>query len=356
MLSVVSEVCGLHAQVMSSAELTLWARVEGLRRDSLGTALWHDRSLVKMWAMRGTLHVFRASEHPLWQAALSTNAHFPSRAWARYFGITLPEMERLIATVGEVLDDRVLTRHELAEEIARRHRSRKFDAALRESWGGFLKPASYQGLLCFGPSDGQRVRFANPRSWLGIERPPPEPEEALDTVVRHFLAANGPSSTEEIARWWGRMSPTAVGKRVRSLGDVVAFDLEGTLAWALAGHADAISAAEPTRSVRLLPTFDQYVIGATKHSHELMPGAFRERVHRQAGWVSPVLVVDGLIEGVWNHAKKGKRLSVAIEPFRKQPAWVRKGAEAEAELLAGYLGAELELSWSRLMANDPLGG
>jgi Winged helix DNA-binding domain len=345
MLSVVSELCGLHAQVMSSAELMLWARVDGLRRDALGTALWRDRTLVKMWAMRGTLHVFRASEHALWQAALSTYAHFPSRAWARYFGITMPEMERLIATVGEVLDGRVLTREELAEEIAQRHRSRKFDAALRESWGGFLKPASYQGLLCFGPSDGQRVRFANPRAWLGIEESRADPQEALVTVIRHFLAANGPASNGEIARWWGRMSPTAVGKLVGSLDDVVAFDVQGTPGWALARHADAIADAGPARSVRLLPTFDQYVIGATSHSRELMPGAFRERVHRQAGWVSPVLLVDGRIEGVWSHARKDKRLAVGIEPFRKQPVWVRKGAEAEAERLAAFLGSSLDLTW-----------
>ena len=75
-------------------------------------------------------------------AALSTYAHFPSQSWARYFGITLAEMERLTESVGETLDGRVLTREELAKELARRHRSRKFDAALRESWGGFLKPAS----------------------------------------------------------------------------------------------------------------------------------------------------------------------------------------------------------------------
>jgi uncharacterized protein YcaQ len=346
MLAVVSALCGLHAHVMSSAELMLWTRVEGLRRDSLGMALWRDRTLVKMWAMRGTLHVFRSSEHPLWQAALSTYAHVPSQSWARYFGIALPEMERLTQTVGEALDGRVLTREELAEELARRHRSRKFDAALRESWGGFLKPASYQGLLCFGPSDGQRVRFANPKTWLALDAPAPEPQEALATVIRHFLAAHGPASNEEIARWWGRMSPSAVGKLVASFDDVVAFNVDGTPAWALAGHADAIASAEPARSVRLLPTFDQYVIGTTKHSHELMPGEFRDRVHRQAGWVSPVLLVDGLIEGVWGHTRKGSRVAVAIEPFRRQSAWVRKGAEEEAERLATFLGGPLELTWT----------
>jgi hypothetical protein len=53
MLEVAAAICGLHAQLMSSAELTLWARVAGLEPDAVQRALWNDRSLVKTWAMRG---------------------------------------------------------------------------------------------------------------------------------------------------------------------------------------------------------------------------------------------------------------------------------------------------------------
>ena len=66
MLNVASELCGLHAQVMSSAELTLWARVEGLGPEAVKKALWKDRSLVKLWAMRGTLHLLTAADYPMW--------------------------------------------------------------------------------------------------------------------------------------------------------------------------------------------------------------------------------------------------------------------------------------------------
>jgi hypothetical protein len=73
LLAVASRLCGLHAQVMSSAELTVWARVEGLDREAVRRALWEDRTLVKTWAMRGTLHLLPASELPLWHAALGTS-------------------------------------------------------------------------------------------------------------------------------------------------------------------------------------------------------------------------------------------------------------------------------------------
>src|SRR6516165_4113141 len=90
MLAVASRLCGLHAQVMSSAELTVWARVEGLDRRAVQRALWEDRTLVKTWAMRGTLHLLPASELPLWHAALATNPRWLKPVtWKRIFGITM---------------------------------------------------------------------------------------------------------------------------------------------------------------------------------------------------------------------------------------------------------------------------
>jgi len=344
---VASELCGLHAQVMSSADLTLWARIDGLHAGDLADALWEKRSLVKIWAMRGTLHVFPASEHPLWSSALRTFMQGHLDSWARHYGVSSREMERLLATIGELLQGAGLTREELAAAVRAKSRSKRYDGALRHSWGGILKPASYQGSLCFAPSDGPRVRFTDPRSWLGVDGDGPEPEDARREVFRRFLTTYGPASRDEVARWWGAMSPARTEGVIRTLGEeVVTLDVEGTPSWALARHADEIRSATPSRSVRLLPGFDQYVIGSTKHSDRLMPGDHRARVHRQAGWVSPVLAVDGMIEGVWSWARKGSRLAVTLEPFRKQPSWVRTAAEAEAERLATFLGTDLALSWS----------
>src|SRR5579884_2294460 len=93
MLAVARRICGLHAQVMSSAQLSLWARVEDLDRCWLQRALWQDRTLVKTWAMRGTLHLLPADEFPLWQAALSTSPRYlRPAAWEKYFGITLADL------------------------------------------------------------------------------------------------------------------------------------------------------------------------------------------------------------------------------------------------------------------------
>src|SRR5665809_133645 len=71
-LDVVAEIGCLHAQLMSSAELSLWARVDKINRNDVEKWLWTDRRLVKSWAMRGTLHLLKSDEYPLWQAGLGT--------------------------------------------------------------------------------------------------------------------------------------------------------------------------------------------------------------------------------------------------------------------------------------------
>ncbi len=68
MLAVASQVCGIQAQVMSAAALSLWARVQNLKPDDVEMALWQDRTLVKTWAMRGTLRLLVADDLPLYVA------------------------------------------------------------------------------------------------------------------------------------------------------------------------------------------------------------------------------------------------------------------------------------------------
>jgi hypothetical protein len=184
MLRVAGEICGLHAQVLSSAELSLWARVDQFAPAAVERALWSEGSLVKTWAMRGTLHLLPRAELPLFFGALSTYTHFLKQHWLKYFGVTRDELEEVIAALAQTLPGRVLTREELAAEVARWTGSSKFGTVLRQSWGVMLKPAAFRGQLCFAESEGQRVRFTHPGAveLLGGE-------EALCEMARRYLAA-----------------------------------------------------------------------------------------------------------------------------------------------------------------------
>jgi hypothetical protein len=166
-LGVVREICGLHAQVMSSAELTLWARVEDLEPEAVREALWERRSLAKTWAMRGTLHLLPSDELPTWVAAQGVlKPRYHAASWQRYFGLTREEAEAMLAAIAEALDGRMLTREELAQEVGRLLGSEELGGKLRDRFGALLKPSAFKGDLLFAPSVGRNVRFAQPDWWL----------------------------------------------------------------------------------------------------------------------------------------------------------------------------------------------
>jgi winged helix DNA-binding protein len=347
MLRVASQLCGLHAQVLSSAALMVWARVEALDQGAVQRALWADRTLVKTWAMRGTLHLLPTDDLPLWHAALSTSRRYRKAGLWRRFGLTLEELDRLTEAIGSALDGSLMTREELARKVGHITGSAKFAKHLAfGSWGTILKPAAMTGRLCFAPSTGQRVCFTHPASWLSALTPPIDAQAATEMVTRRFLAAYGPATYHDLARWWGGGSIVTARQWIAALGEeVLPVEVEGAQAWML--RADARKARELPlqRSVRLIPSFDQYIIGASLHAEHLLVGAARSRVYRPQGWISPVLLVNGFMQGVWRHEVKGSRVEVTIQSFLRVPAWVRRGAEEEAERLATLLGCNLRLTW-----------
>jgi hypothetical protein len=346
-LDVVSDIAGLHAQVASCAELTLWARVDGLKRGDVDALLWKRRRLVKTWAMRGTLHLLPAAELPRYVGALARlrpRHHVP--AWLRHHGLEREQAEAMLAAIADALRGAELTREELAAAVAERTGAPALAAKLKGGFGDLLKPAAFTGDLCFAPSDGQRVRFTRPADWLGGWEPV-EGEEAARTIVRTYLHAYGPAAREQFQRWFGMTSPAEAGRWIQALGDELAeVDVEGEKGWMLAADVDAAASAAPAGVVRLLGGFDHYVVAAPRAVDAVVAAADRERVYRPQGWLSPVLLVDGRIEGVWSHERDGDELDVTVEPFGRVGKAVAAVVEAEAERLAAFLDGELTLTWA----------
>jgi Winged helix DNA-binding domain len=318
-----------------------------LKRGEVDALLWERRTLVKTWAMRGTLHLLPAAELPRYAGALARlrpRHHVP--AWLRHHGLEREQAEAMLAAIADALRGAELTREELAAAVAERTGEPELAAKLKGGFGDLLKPAAFTGDLCFAPSDGQRVRFTRPADWLGGWEPVDE-EEAARTVVRTYLHAYGPAAREQFQRWFGMTSLAEAGRWISALGDAVAeVDVEGERGWMLAADADAAASAAPAGVVRLLGGFDHYVVAAPRAVDAVLAAADRERVYRPQGWLSPVLLVDGRIEGVWSHERDGDELDVTVGPFGRVGKAVAAVVEAEAERLAAFLDGELTLTWA----------
>jgi hypothetical protein len=340
LVAVVRELCGVHAQLAASAELALWARVEGLERDEVRDALEQERSLVKTWAMRGTLHLLTADDLALYVAVLGPRWDDPGGAWLRGFGLTKKQYDALIDSVPGALGARPKTREQLADRIAELA-GPKLRERLLEGWGSLLKPSARRGDLCFGPNRGRNVTFVRPDRWLrGFRRV--ETEEARREVVRRFLAVYGPATADDLGRWLGFRG--AEPKRMlAALGDeLVEVELAGAAAWLLARDLDELKGAPRPKTVRLLPAFDPYVVGFRPRALLVDP-AHEPRIFRPQAWFSPVVLVDGRAVGIWERERRGRRLEVRIQPFSKLSATTRRAIAQEADRLGEFLDAPAEL-------------
>ena len=288
---------------MSAAELALGARVDGLTPADVQAALWQDRTLVKTWAMRGTLHLIAAADLPLYVAARSFH---DGRNWVGYFayyGVPQAQYEALLAAIPAVLGSEPLTREQLATAVAERVGAPELrDLMLASSWGSPMKPSAFRGDLCFGPSQGTNVTFVRPSAWLGPQAPV-EPYPALQEVARRYLRACGPATPEDFARWWEGGGGLALARKLfRSLGDeLAAVDVEGWPAFALRDTLEPMRATPPPPCVRLLPMFDAYTLGVGRNMDALVDGGVQE-----PGLSSPGLDLRGRPRG----RAHGRRLGI----------------------------------------------
>jgi len=333
--SVVGEIGGAQAQVMSAAELQIAVRARCTVAD-VRDALWTDRSLVKTWLMRGTLHLARADDLPIFTAAMGRHWIRLRPSWLKFMGLTEAELWKIVDDVGAALDGTPLTRDELVAVVGR-GRSEHVRSILRSGWGGMLKPAARNGRLCFGPNRGQSVTFVNPREWLKGWREV-DPDAAIVEVARRYLSIYGPATKADFARWWGAW-PGVISAAWSGLKpELVTVNVDGAPMDALAGDVAEIKRARNSEPVQLLPLFDPYLMGHAKRDH-MIDRAYAARVSRTAGWISAVVLVEGRIAGTWTHALSNKTLRVTLAPFKRLPARVMAQVKERAAEIAQALGA-----------------
>jgi hypothetical protein len=297
--------------------------------------------------MRGTLHVLAPDDAGAYLGLVGAVRTWERPAWQRTFGLSVAEVDRLAEAVSDILHDRVLEREELIEEIAARVGSRDFDQHLRSGWSAVLKPLAWMGLLCNGPSRGNRVTFTSPATWVDGWRGVPAPDAAARVAIPAYLRAYGPATVETFDAWLTRGSSRKSDLR----GWFAALEEEQVLArvavegeakplYAVAEDVDELAQAAPAQALRLLPGFDQYVLGPGTGDPRIVAPARRTQVSKTAGWIAPVLISRGRVVGTWE--LDGNLLAVSL--FGESGDVDGDALAAEAERIGACLGRPVKLS------------
>jgi uncharacterized protein YcaQ len=337
-VQVVHDVCGLQAQNRSFAGLALAARVQNLSEDDVEGLLQADHGLLRTWLMRGTAHVVAADDLSMYIGALSADNIREVQRWLSHKGLQPDQLEEIANRIEKALAAGPLTRKELADELARR-----FGNTIRpwidHGWGGIVKLAALQGRVCFGPSRGAVTTFMRvDRKLPGFA---PESEaSAQDQLFKAYLRGYGPAEVRDFAYWSGLRMEAARETAERLSEELTEVTVDARPALSLSEDLEELSReAEGDSSVRLLPSFDPYLLGARDKQH-LVDRRNYKTVFRKAGWISPVVLVGGRVRGVWESKRQGKRMTVRVTPFEKLGRRICSGIAAEAEELGRFMGVK----------------
>ena len=339
--------CGAHAQVLSAAELSIGRRIAGATRSDVQRALWQERTLVKTFGPRGTIHLLATADLPMWTGALQA---LPSSVPTHPDGVrfTPGEAEDVIAAMGAALADAELTVDQLTEAIADRAGPWAVEQTM-EAFGGkwprwrqLTSTAAQRGMLCFGPDRDRKVTYTHPRRWLPGFRPA-HGDAALRALLTRYLYAYGPATPEHFAKWLGIPPRSAAVLFGGMAGELETVELAGEPAWTLAG--DTAAPPRPHRGIRLLPYFDAYLV-AGQPRERLYPGAAAIRALTPAGQAGnyPVLLVDGVVGGVWHQRRSGRKLAVTVEPLHELTASQRRQLGDEVDLVGAVMEAPATLT------------
>jgi uncharacterized protein YcaQ len=343
---------GVQAQVMSAAQMSLRARTDGLEAHDVEDALWRDRTLAKAWCMRGTSYLVPSDRIRVFVGGCTRRAD-RSLEWVFRAGMSYETIDRVVDAARKILG-RPLTRKAAAPLLGEALRVR-MRTATRGGWGSagkeeglelggeawsvgsLLYLACIRGVACAGPEVGNEATYVCTDAWLShVEAM--STEEAESELLRTYLRAFGPATPGDFA-WWTYMKAADVREIWSRVADELApVAVDGRVAWTLRSDVPLLErAARDGRVVRLLPYFDAFLLGHKDKGH-LVDAENYKKVYRPAGWVSPVVLVDGRAAGVWSYARKGTRLAVRVEPFARLAPDVQRAVQAEAEDVARLLG------------------
>jgi hypothetical protein len=250
--------------------------------------------------------------------------------------ISAQDRKRITDAISDALDGRCLTRERLAEEVARRLRtSPLIRKHMLSAWGNLLHPAAEQGYLCFGPSEGTKVTFVRPDQWIGKWNEPTG-TDAWKMLLRRFIGTYGPASYHDIGHWWGLRPDRAKTVMDYIADDLEEVDFEGQRKWVRKKDIESIRSAEKIHSVKLLPSWDAYVM--FYHPRELFVSQdHRAKVFRKLEGNAPVLLIDGVAGGVWEQRHKGSITEMRVHPFRNLNSSQKQAITDEATKMGYFM-------------------
>ncbi|MFG2000141.1 winged helix DNA-binding domain-containing protein [Spirillospora sp. NPDC048911] len=346
-VEIARSLVALHATDPATVFLSVAARSKAATPALVEKALYDDRTLLRMLAMRRTMFVVPVELVPVLQASCGDALAIKQRrTYGRYLeqaGVIDGDVAGWWRDVEDATHAALLARGEAtgAQLSADEPRLRtQIDAAPGKAYS---KPTSIttwvlvtlgaEGRIVRGRPNGSWVssqyRWAPIEAWLPDGVPAMPADEARAALLRDWLWSFGPAPVSDL-KWWTGWTMGDVKKGLALL-DVTEVDLGGTTGLLLSDDLEPVTPPDPWAA--LLPALDPTPMGWQARSWYL--GDHGPILFDKTGNIGPAIWWDGRIVGGWAQRKDGE---IAVRLLEDVGAEATAAIEAEAARLPGWYG------------------
>ncbi|WP_117210748.1 winged helix DNA-binding domain-containing protein [Allorhizocola rhizosphaerae] len=289
-----------------------------------------DKTLIRSWPMRGTIHLMPAEDARWMVRLLAPRIDAKAARNYRVAGLSPETIKRAGDVMAETLAGRQCTRAEVYEALNAEgiptdgHNGQQRGMHLLVHW-------ARHGLICVTPRRGKQQTFALMDEWMpgGVDL---SGEEALAEMARRYFRSHGPATIKDFAGWTGvtltearRAAEAVKGEFDRETGD------DGAEYWLSPGLGGRGRKAPP---VFLLPPFDEYTVAYADRSAVIGSHALAAVGHG----IASNLIIDGRLAGLWKRTLKRDSISVEVQAIRPLSREEREMIPAAVERYARFLG------------------
>ena len=263
-----------------------------------------EKSIVRTWPMRGTLH-FIAAPDVRWMLKLLATRGI-SGVTARHKQLELDDavFSRSRELIIKALEgSKQLTRPELYKVLEDGKITPTGQRGIH-----ILGWFSRHGLLCQGPYRDKQPTFALLEEWL----PPARDlgtEEGLAELTRRYFEGHGPATLADFERWAGLKTSEARRGLEAVKSELRREDIDGQTYW-LSAKSEMPEGA--VTGVYLLPGFDEFILGYKDRKAVLDPQYAERIVPGGNGMFMSTIVSNGRVVGLWKRATNTKKDKITI--------------------------------------------
>jgi hypothetical protein len=331
---VVKWMGAMQAQDYLSALYAVGLRLKKSAESSIEQAIT-NKTIVRTWPMRGTLH-FVAPEDAKWMLALLTPGVI-SRAASIYrnSGLDKNIFSKSRKIIIKALEGgKQLERKDIYQVLEKAKISTSDYRGLH-----IIGLLAQEGLLCFGPRKGKQQGFVLLDEWIPFGKKL-QGEEALAELANRYFAAHGPATVRDFA-WWSGLTITAATKGLElAKKNFIGENVNGQMFW-MSHHT---SFKRKTPAIYLLPAFDEYLVGYKDRSAALDTKYTRD-ILTINGIFNPSLIINGKVEGTWKRTITKNEVLIQVASFNKLNQLQKVDIAKAAKQYGRFLNMDVKLQY-----------